>query len=358
VCRLTVLSHVGIAGEPGAWLAKNRVAEVVEQLRLRGWRVTLVAPRSAPQPFLTHPLDANLRIVPTDSPIGTVSALLHAEAVLVFGPSLRSYLATALLGKRVTLYVGNAWALQTGYPSWRLWLERLALRRARNVIAAGDAVTDHCARWSGDVTACVPLVPTEVASRIIAMSAPPKAGGIRVLFVGSMSEAKGVPAVLEAAEARPDVHFRLIGAGNRDEGPALRARAAHLPNVDLRDYAEWDDLRSAYEWASVLLLPSRVEGFPRVAYEATAFGAALVVAPVGGIPHRLAHRRDALFVRPNDAGDVVAAIDELSGSEELRAELVANAARSLATVFVKASAADQFDHKLRDRRKTSRDGRA
>jgi glycosyltransferase involved in cell wall biosynthesis len=117
--------------------------------------------------------------------------------------------------------------------------------------------------------------------------------------------------------------------------------AAALDYVQLDGYLDGDELAAAYGWATAVVLPSYSEGFPRVAYEATAYGAALVLTPVGGIPYRLRDGVDAVFVPVGDPGALAAALTALAAGPDRTATL-ADAAKSALAPAVRETAAAQF----------------
>jgi glycosyltransferase involved in cell wall biosynthesis len=356
--HLVVLSHAYVARANGAWLTKDRVAETLEGLVELGWRVSYVAPLSAAQSFLRHQLSGAVEVVPIvmEGPLGKrLTSLGHvgrvvrsADAFLAFMPTVRSAVALLCLGRRAVMYAGGAWSAAPAPREWRVRLERLAARRAGTVIVHGEALYDELAGGARRIELCVPMVSSEVGRRLGNGSAPEARRADRplhVLFVGNLSQDKGAHAVLEAALDRPDVRWRLIGPRN-DPELDVRLDTVDDDHVRISDYLPWADLREAYQWADVLVLPSRREGFPRVVYEATAFGVAVIVSPVGGIPGRLNDGRDALFVPPGDPAAVGAAIDLLKEDRERAGALAREAKRSLSGVFTHPDLAWQLDRSL------------
>jgi glycosyltransferase involved in cell wall biosynthesis len=356
--HLVVLSHACVARADDAWLTKDRVAETLEGLVQLGWRVSYVAPLSSPQSFLRHQLSDAIKVVPVvvDGPVGkrltalgqAWSVVHAADAFLAFMPTVRSAIAVLCLGRRTVMYAGGAWSAAPAPREWRVRLERLAARRAGTVIVHGEALYDELEGVARRIERCVPMVSSEVGQRLRNGSAPevrPVDRPLHVLFVGNLSRDKGAHAVLEAALDRPDILWRLIGPRN-DADLGLRLDQVNDDHVRVSDYLPWAELREAYQWADVLVLPSRREGFPRVVYEATAFGVAVIVSPVGGIPRRLNEGRDALFVPPGDTDAVGTAIDLLKEDRERAGALASEAKRSLSGVFTDPDLAWQFDRSL------------
>lgn len=99
-------------------------------------------------------------------------------------------------------------------------------------------------------------------------------GPPRVLYVGKLSRAKGVPWLLDAAD---DLDLVLVGGGD-EEG--LRARAGARALGVLGDA----ELVEQFQRADVFVLPSLSEGLPLVVLEALGAGCRVVVSDLPGLP--------------------------------------------------------------------------
>lgn len=150
----------------------------------------------------------------------------------------------------------------------------------------------------------------------------------RVLFVGNLSERKGVSDLLQALaqKALADVPLKLTLAGGGDiAGYAAKAERLGVSNkVHFHGWAGQDELARLLAEADVLVLPSYDEGLPLAILEALAHGVAVVCTPVGEIPHVLAHRRDACFVEPGDAGSIARGLAMVLTDHELREQMERN----------------------------------
>lgn len=154
--------------------------------------------------------------------------------------------------------------------------------------------------------------------------APP---GLRLLFVGNLSERKGVTDLLESVAAlrrsRPDLalDLQLLGGG---DVPAYQAKADALGIADIGRFAGWQDqagIAAAMASADALVLPSYDEGLPLVILEALANALPVICTPVGEIPQNLVADRDALFITPGDQPALAAAIARLADEPALRQRL-------------------------------------
>lgn len=107
----------------------------------------------------------------------------------------------------------------------------------------------------------------------------------RVLFVGRLSEAKGADAAIRACAVLRNrgLDVALDVAGEGPERKRLEGLAEGLGlNVRFHGGLAFEEVLGLYEKASVLVLPSRTEGWPKVLAEAMAFGVPCV-ATRGGL---------------------------------------------------------------------------
>lgn len=103
------------------------------------------------------------------------------------------------------------------------------------------------------------------ASRSLAPDAPV------LLFVGRFVETKGLAIIREVAATRPE--WTWCFAGN---GP-VRPESWGLPNVHVLGRLEPLELVAWYHAVDLLVLPSRIEGFPLIVQEAMACGLNVLV---------------------------------------------------------------------------------
>ena len=132
-----------------------------------------------------------------------------------------------------------------------------------------------------------------------------------VLYVGRLSEEKGVLELVEAARGLP---LRVVG-----DGP-LRTRVPEAVGfVPPGELGPW------YERAAVVAAPSRREGYGVAAREAMAWGRPVVASAVGGLLDAVDDEVTGLRVRPRDVPALRAALERLLGDGELRVRLGAAA---------------------------------
>ena len=100
-----------------------------------------------------------------------------------------------------------------------------------------------------------------------------------VLFAGTLIERKGPQHLLDAAAQFPNVTFRLVGASREGFDQVLRQRIAQsaLKNVTLDGPKTQSQMVDIMRESDVFLLPSRLEGMPKVTLEAAATGLPCIV---------------------------------------------------------------------------------
>jgi glycosyltransferase involved in cell wall biosynthesis len=150
----------------------------------------------------------------------------------------------------------------------------------------------------------------------------------RILFVGNLSERKGISDLLRAlalpAFNRVGVKAIIAGGGALDR---YRSQATALAIDDFVSFEGWADQSKVAELlsaADVLILPSYDEGLPLVILEAMANGVAVICTPVGEIPQEFCDGVEVKFVQPGDAEGIARALNEVLGDPALQSTLERN----------------------------------
>lgn len=185
------------------------------------------------------------------------------------------------------------------------FVTRPLVRRARIVLCPSRALAEDARRLGAREVRVVPSG-VDVPAEIDAPDHPP-----HVLYVGRLSEEKGVPELLEATKGLPRV---IVGDGPlRDDAP------------DTVGFVPPRELGAHYERAAVVVCPSRREGYGVVAREAMAHGRPVVASAVGGLLDAVEDGVTGLLVPPRDPAALRAALERLLVDDELRGRLGAAA---------------------------------
>jgi glycosyltransferase involved in cell wall biosynthesis len=288
------------------------VRDAVEHLRAAGVEVDVVSPASFRHFGLAygHGIVGNLRRAPWK--VGLVPLFLASYvraarreargADLVHAHWLVSALPALRTGKP---FVVQLWGTDVELARRAPRLARALLRRARLVLAPSESLAAAARELGAHETRVVPS----------GVDLPESLGEpddpAHVLFVGRLSEEKGIEELLGATEGIPRV---IVG-----DGP-LRERVP-----DAVGFVAPSELGPYYERAAVVVCPSRREGYGVVAREAMAHGRPVVASAVGGLVDAVEDAVTGLLVPPRDPAALRTAIERLLGDPELRARLGAAA---------------------------------
>ena len=311
------------------------VGDAVEALRQAGVDVTVVSPANFRHFGIAygHGIVGNLRRRPWLAaflPLFLLSFCLAARkaargADLVHAHWLPSGLAALSTGKP---FVVQLWGTDVELARRMPWLFSPVVRRARLVICASRALAEDARSLGARDVRVIPNgvdIPPEVR--------PPQEPP-HVLYVGRLSEEKGV---LELSEAAAGLALVVVGDGPLRS--AFPQATGFVPHAELGPY---------YERAALVVCPSRREGYGVVAREAMAFGRPVVATSVGGLPDAVEDDVTGLVVPPCDPAALRAALDRLLGDARLRERLGAagreRAEERLAWSDATAAMLDAYEH--------------
>ncbi len=198
------------------------------------------------------------------------------DLVYVNGPRLLPAAALAARG-RVRLLFHAHHCVEQGAA---LYLERWALRRSRGIVSACcDAVAQSFKNSiPGERIHVIPNGTADIG--FIERSFEKR----RIGLIGRIAPEKGQWEFLRAAALLSNARFVICGAplfGDRSYYREVLRLASGLP-VEFLDWQE--DVGSVMRDLDILVMPSKMEGMPRVLLEAFSAGLPVVAFPVGGIP--------------------------------------------------------------------------
>jgi glycosyltransferase involved in cell wall biosynthesis len=203
--------------------------------------------------------------------------------------------------------------------------------------------------WAGNhgIGACLSLLGIGVhGEKIVPWDWPPShrpsdhrprqrqgAGPLKLVYVGSVVESKGVGDLLRAiqqlsANGKPTT---LTVIGNDPDGSMERlARDLGIDGqVNFAGTVANEDVPAAMREADVVVIPSRheyPEGLPLTIYEALAARTPIIASDHPMFRGALVHEESVLVFAASDAGALAATLDRLANDQELYARLSTNSA--------------------------------
>jgi glycosyltransferase involved in cell wall biosynthesis len=308
----------------GSDVAGTFVCEGVEALRSAGDHVTVVSPASFRHYGIAYGdgILNNLRRRPWLAVALPLFFLSYARvarraaksADIVHAHWLPSAIPALATGRPFVLQL---WGSDVALVRRARWCARPLVSRAGLIVVASTSLADEALSLGAHD---VRLIPSAVAvpESVGTPGDPP-----HVLYVGRLSEEKGVRELAEAARGLP-----LVVVG---DGPL---RSLH---PDTAGFVPPSELGPYYERAAVVVVPSRREGYGMVARQAMAYGRAVVATAVGGLTDAVQDGVNGLLVPPHDAARLREALVRLLEDAQLRAQLGANAREYVAEQLTPAA---------------------
>jgi glycosyltransferase involved in cell wall biosynthesis len=160
---------------------------------------------------------------------------------------------------------------------------------------------------------------------------------VHVLFLGRLSERKGVPELIDAlaAPALAGLPWRATLAGDGDL-PRYQAQAQRVGVAGRIAFTGWldrDGVARLLADADILVLPSYDEGMAMSVLEAMAYGVPVICTPVGALPELVEAEISARVVAPGDRAALAAALAALIAQPERRAQMGRAARRRIERGF-------------------------
>ena len=150
---------------------------------------------------------------------------------------------------------------------------------------------------------------------------PQTKDGLDLVFVGRLTQIKGLRVLFEALESlratHPNVTLTLIGDG--DDRAHAETQAKRLGGITLLGFQSQAEVAEALARADALVLPSFAEGVPVVLMEAMASARPVICTQVAGVSELVEHGVSGFIVPPGNADRLAQAIKELADAPDLAA---------------------------------------
>lgn len=217
-------------------------------------------------------------------------------------------------------------------PAWLQACVVALLRLADHHIVLGGAELERLPPMLKRDPACFSMICNGVPRRMLDLQRCGEAG--RIVFLGGLSERKGVSDLLRAlALLPPPAHLVLCGGGDLARYQALAAQLGVQDRCSFMGLQPSENVQAQLAKAQVFTLPSFAEGLSIALLEAMAIGCPAVATMVGEHPHVLEPGINALVVRPGDVEGLAQGLGALISDGELAARIGAAGRASIAAGF-------------------------
>jgi colanic acid/amylovoran biosynthesis glycosyltransferase len=148
--------------------------------------------------------------------------------------------------------------------------------------------------------------------------------GKRLLFVGRLAAAKGLPILLESLvtlrRLHPDIILTVVGDGpDRQNLELLSAQLGLSQNVNFVGYKSQAEVRNYFQQTDIFVMSSFAEGIPVVLMEAMAAGVPVVATQIAGVSELVEDSVNGYLVPPGDTVSLTERIEKLLSDDKLRA---------------------------------------
>lgn len=233
------------------------------------------------------------------------------------------------------------------------WIEKTGVEAAHRVIAVSDKMRqDILAHFDADPARVVVIhngIDPDLFKRTEAREALERLG-VRtpyVLFVGRITDQKGIFHLLEASRRLPD-GVQLVLCASAPDTPEieerLRGAVAGMPSVRwINEMVPVDVVTQLYSHAAVFACPSVYEPFGLINLEAMACETAVVASAVGGIVEVVEDGKTGVLVPPARPDVLAEAINRVLANPALAREMGRAGRRRVEAHFSWASIAERTE---------------
>ncbi|MFH0815176.1 MAG: glycosyltransferase family 4 protein [Candidatus Falkowbacteria bacterium] len=150
--------------------------------------------------------------------------------------------------------------------------------------------------------------------------------GNYLLYVGRLSEEKGLVTLLKAMRELPDVALKIVGNGPLRSHLVNYVMKKNIKNVEFLGSRYGSALDDIIRYARFIVVPSEwYENYPMAILEAMASGKPVLGARIGGIPEMVENDKTGWLFEPLNAEDLIDKIQKVVGNEDLIKECGSNA---------------------------------
>jgi len=209
-----------------------------------------------------------------------------------------------------------------------LWIERLGIEAADKVIAVSNSMKVDIMNCYGVPEEKIEVIHNGIDTDEFQYTSSRKTiekykiTGPYILFVGRLTEQKGIKYLVDAIDKIDENIYVVICAGPADTSELskwIQAVAANNSRIILIEkMLPKDELNELYSHAQVFVCPSVYEPFGIINLEAMACETVVVASRVGGIAEVVDDEKTGLLVPPKDPIALADAVNRVFKSDELK----------------------------------------
>ena len=273
--------------------------------------------------------------------IRLIFSLIHVinkvDLVYLFLPGkipVVSGLVALFFGKKISIY------LRADYKETSI-LYKILFIKANFILATGSFFQKKLLKYNSNVHVVATML--DVTENDVFLRDVKNKIQFNILFVGRVHAAKGIWPLIDAVKILVERNYNftlhIVGGGSE-----INKLLSYIKEEDLINYvvihgliSDKSDLRKLYKQSDIFILPSFIEGVPRVIYEALTYSLPIVTTFVGSIPSIMKDQYNCIKIPTNDSLAIVSAFESLFNNYELRKKLSINSYHTIKSYFAERS---------------------
>jgi len=137
--------------------------------------------------------------------------------------------------------------------------------------------------------------------------------GNHIIFLGRLSQEKGLWTLIKAFEKIKDIQLKIVGTGPLEHPLRKYIKENSINNISIEGFKEGDEKNNLIKNALFMVFPSEwYEHFPIVLLEAFAFGKPVIASDIGNMPLIVENEKSGLHFKAGDIDDLIEKIRILS----------------------------------------------
>jgi glycosyltransferase involved in cell wall biosynthesis len=132
------------------------------------------------------------------------------------------------------------------------------------------------------------------------------------LYLGRLSNEKGIRTLIHAFEKLPEVNLKIVGTGPLEPEVREYVRAKGLRNIEFLGFKSGEEKWQLIRNCQFAVVPSEwYENFPIVALEYFAAAKPVIASRIGGLPYVVEEGQTGYLFEPGNTDDLVATVKRL-----------------------------------------------